>query len=121
MRGASRVAVAVSGGPDSMALVLLASAWASMRGIGLDALTVDHGLRPESAAEARRVAGWMAARGISHHVLAWTERPRGNVQAEARCTHPGRGSPGTYIQARARVRFTRTARRWNAAGSTRVG
>ncbi|MEN3974811.1 tRNA lysidine(34) synthetase TilS [Emcibacter sp. SYSU 3D8] len=81
---ASHVAVAVSGGPDSMALALLAQAWAAARGITLTALTVDHGLRPESAAEAVAVGGWMAARGISHHILAWGSRPHGNVQAEAR-------------------------------------
>ncbi|MBT5192820.1 MAG: tRNA lysidine(34) synthetase TilS, partial [Rhodospirillaceae bacterium] len=39
------LAVAVSGGADSMALVLLAQAWATRRGGGVTALTVDHGLR----------------------------------------------------------------------------
>ncbi len=82
--GASHVAVAVSGGPDSMALALLAHDWAVPRGIALTALTVDHGLRPDSAAEAATVAAWMAARGIPHHILAWGGRPRGNLQAEAR-------------------------------------
>ncbi|MGE0665214.1 MAG: tRNA lysidine(34) synthetase TilS [Sphingomonadales bacterium] len=81
---APSVAVAVSGGPDSMALALLAGGWAAARGVALTALTVDHGLRAGSAAEARAVAGWMAARGIEHHVLAWSGAPRGNVQAEAR-------------------------------------
>ena len=82
--GASSVAVAVSGGPDSMALALLAHGWAAPRGIALTALTVDHGLRPESAAEAAAVAMWMSACGIDHHILAWGDRPRGNLQAEAR-------------------------------------
>ena len=54
------VAIAVSGGPDSMALVLLADKWARQRGGRVWALTVDHGLRPESAGEARTVAGWLA-------------------------------------------------------------
>ena len=46
------VAVAVSGGPDSMALVLVANRWAKERGGAAWGLTVDHGLRPQSAAEA---------------------------------------------------------------------
>src|SRR5579875_3316964 len=53
---APRIAVAVSGGADSMALMLLAHRWASARGGEAVGLTVDHGLRPEAAAEARRVA-----------------------------------------------------------------
>ena len=47
-----RIAVAVSGGSDSLALVLLAASWAERHGIELTALTVDHGLRQESASEA---------------------------------------------------------------------
>jgi tRNA(Ile)-lysidine synthase len=78
------VAVAVSGGPDSMALALLAQRWASDRNIRLVALTVDHGLRPGSGDEARQVAGWMAARGIAHRILPWQDGPRGNLQASAR-------------------------------------
>jgi tRNA(Ile)-lysidine synthase len=82
--GASRVAVAVSGGADSMALALLVKDWAAPRGVTVTALTVDHGLRPEAAAEAAAVGGWMAARDIPHQVLVWRDRPRGNLQAEAR-------------------------------------
>ncbi|HEX3972999.1 MAG TPA: tRNA lysidine(34) synthetase TilS [Stellaceae bacterium] len=63
------VAVAVSGGGDSMALALLAHDWARARGGQITALTVDHGLRPEAAAEAVQVAGWCAAYGIAHAVL----------------------------------------------------
>ena len=47
-----RLAVAVSGGPDSLALMLLADTWARARGGRVLAQTVDHGLRPEAAAEA---------------------------------------------------------------------
>jgi tRNA(Ile)-lysidine synthase len=80
-----RIAVAVSGGADSMALVLLAERWARARGGQIDALTVDHGLRPESAAEARQTGVWLAARGIRHHVLRWTgAKPRTGIQAAAR-------------------------------------
>lgn len=79
------VAVAVSGGGDSMALTLLADAWARRHGGRAVALTVDHGLRPESAAEAAVVGAWLAARGIDHHVLAWEGvKPRSAIQEAAR-------------------------------------
>lgn len=82
---APRVVVAVSGGADSLALALLAARWARDRGGEALALTVDHGLRPDSAAEAARVGGWLAARGISHRILAWEgEKPRSDLQAAAR-------------------------------------
>ena len=58
------LAVAVSGGPDSMALALLARAWAGTRGGEVLALIVDHGLRPEAAAEAAQVAAQLGAAGI---------------------------------------------------------
>jgi len=79
------LAVAVSGGPDSMALVLLAASWARRRGGDAVALTVDHRLRLESAGEARRVGSWMRDRGIDHRTLRLTgEWPAGNRQAVAR-------------------------------------
>lgn len=79
------LAVAVSGGRDSLALVLLADAWARARGGRVLALTVDHALRPESAAEAAQVGAWMAARGIRHAVLRWEgQKPSGGVQQAAR-------------------------------------
>ena len=79
------VAVAVSGGPDSIALALLADRWAREHGGAIRALTVDHGLRPESAAEAREVATWLDARGIAHETLVWAgDKPRSGVQEAAR-------------------------------------
>ena len=79
------VAVAVSGGPDSMALVLVANRWAKERGGAAWGLTVDHGLRPQSAAEARTVAQWLAARGIPHRILTWTgDKPVSGLQEAAR-------------------------------------
>lgn len=82
----SAMAIAVSGGSDSVALSLLAHAWAQSHGITLTALTVDHGLRPESATEAAQVATWMAARGIAHETLHWRKPAllTGNLQASAR-------------------------------------
>ncbi len=64
-----RVAIAVSGGADSMALLLLARAWAAAHGGEMVALTVDHGLREAAAAEARQVAVWCHQLGVSHHIL----------------------------------------------------
>ena len=61
-----RVLVAVSGGPDSLALLLLTHASLGERCV---AATVDHGLRPEAADEAAWVADLCAARGIGHAVL----------------------------------------------------
>ncbi|HEV2335489.1 MAG TPA: tRNA lysidine(34) synthetase TilS [Stellaceae bacterium] len=79
------VAVAVSGGPDSMALILLAERWARQRGGEAWALTVDHRLRPESAEEAQTVAGWLAARAIPHEILVWAgAKPASGIQEAAR-------------------------------------
>ena len=78
-------AVAVSGGADSMALCLLADLWAKMRGCQVIALTVDHGLRVEAAAEAKTVASWLFACDIEHHILSWQGvKPASGIQAAAR-------------------------------------
>jgi tRNA(Ile)-lysidine synthase len=80
-----RIAIAVSGGPDSMALALLAARWATERGGTAVGLIVDHGLRPESAAEARHVAGWLAARSIASDILRWVgDKPARGIQAAGR-------------------------------------
>ena len=80
--GDEQLAVAVSGGPDSVALLLLAQAAYTGRVL---ALTVDHGLRPAAAVEAAEVAAICAARGIEHATLSWVgAKPVANVQAEAR-------------------------------------
>ena len=82
---APTIAVAVSGGGDSMALALMLAHWLEARQGQLVGLTVDHGLRPESAAEARQVAVWLEARGIAHQTLKWRgPKPPGGLQARAR-------------------------------------
>lgn len=82
-RGA--IAVAVSGGADSMALTHLAAEWARRIGRRIAAVTVDHGLRAESAAEASRVHAWLAGAGIGHAVLRWEgEKPVSGIHAAAR-------------------------------------
>ena len=81
------LAVAVSGGGDSMALLLLADDWARAQGGRVTALTVDHGLRVEAAAEAAQVARWCTARWIEHATLTLTRVgpvPASGVQAMAR-------------------------------------
>lgn len=84
------LAVAVSGGADSMGLVLLADAWVRARGGKLSGLTVDHGLRPGSAEEARQVGEWLRVRQIDHHVLPWLgDKPATGVQAAARTARYG--------------------------------
>ncbi|WP_233488818.1 tRNA lysidine(34) synthetase TilS [Rhodovulum sp. 12E13] len=76
--------LAVSGGSDSMALMALAADWASARGTRLEAVTVDHGLRPEAADEARMVANAARALGLPHRVLVWQWDRKGNLQDAAR-------------------------------------
>jgi tRNA(Ile)-lysidine synthase len=76
-----RLGVAVSGGPDSLALLLLAGAAYPGR---IHAATVDHGLRPEGAAEAAFVAGICGRLGISHATLRADMRDTSNIQAAAR-------------------------------------
>ena len=81
-----RVAVAVSGGADSLALALLLAEWGGARGVHVSALTVDHGLRENSTAEARTVGGWLAEWGIEQHILTWGDGPqtRAGLQSKAR-------------------------------------
>lgn len=77
--------IAVSGGGDSVALMLLAHDWASARNFPLLIATVDHGLRPESAAEAAGVAAAAAELGREADILRWTGWDgRGNIQGAAR-------------------------------------
>jgi len=80
---AARLGVAVSGGGDSVAaLVLLVEALGSAR---VEAATVDHGLRPQAADEARGVAALCARLGVAHRVLSWTgAAARGNLMDAAR-------------------------------------
>lgn len=64
------IAVAVSGGPDSMALLWLLSQRARASGAVVHALTVDHGLRAEAAAEAAQVGAWVEGwPGVRHEIL----------------------------------------------------
>ena len=79
--------LAVSGGPDSTALMLLAARWRSAlkRGPKLIAVTVDHGLRPEAKREALAVRKLARSLRIEHRTLRWTGRkPKTGIQEAAR-------------------------------------
>ena len=79
------LAVAVSGGADSLALCLFADRWVRARGGRLVALTVDHGLRPGSRQECATLARWLGGRGIEHDILTWKgAKPAAGIQAAAR-------------------------------------
>jgi tRNA(Ile)-lysidine synthase len=83
----SAILLAVSGGPDSTALLLMAASWARRRGgrPRLEAATVDHGLRAESANEARAVAELCDRLGVPHRILDWRgAKPGSRIQERAR-------------------------------------
>jgi tRNA(Ile)-lysidine synthase len=99
-----RVLVAVSGGPDSLALLLLTHALLGERCV---AATVDHGLRPEAADEAKWVADLCAARGIGHAIL--------------RGTLPDRAGHTANLSARARaLRYELLQAHADAVGATQI-
>src|SRR6201991_727659 len=86
-KSAPAIVLAVSGGPDSVALMWLAARW--RRGLKggprLVAATVDHGLRKEAAREARDVKQLARTLGIEHRTLRWQgAKPKTGVPAAAR-------------------------------------
>ncbi len=76
----------MSGGGDSVALLHMFASWAGREsGAAPVVLTVDHGLRAESAAEAELTVGWARALGLSTHILRWHGcKPEANVEDKAR-------------------------------------
>lgn len=87
LRHARTVVLAVSGGPDSTALLWLAALWRKRlrHGPTLVAATVDHGLRQQSKAEAREVKRLAATLGIDHVTLRWSgKKPASGIPAAAR-------------------------------------
>ncbi|EAQ36689.1 tRNA(Ile)-lysidine synthase [Nitrobacter sp. Nb-311A] len=86
-KGERALVLAVSGGPDSMALMWLAARWRSAmtRGPDLIAVTVDHGLRRGSAREARDVKNLATSLGVTHRTLRWSgAKPESGLPAAAR-------------------------------------
>jgi tRNA(Ile)-lysidine synthase len=105
-KNAPALVLAVSGGPDSIALMWLAARWrkALSRGPHLLAVTIDHGLRPEAAREARDVKRLARGLGVAHRTLRWTEaKPKSGVPAAARAARyrllagAARGSGASHI------------------------
>lgn len=91
LSAAKSVLLAVSGGPDSVALMLMAADWAAQARSVLNLApkfhiaTVDHALRPESRDEAAQVARWAQALGLPHRTLVWTgAKPKTRIQERAR-------------------------------------
>ena len=83
--GPGDIGVAVSGGGDSMALLVLLADWAKSCGRMIRVVTVDHGLRQDAAAEAQFVAKMCRDLALDHTVLQWDgANYRGNLQDEAR-------------------------------------
>ncbi len=84
---APALVLAVSGGPDSVALMWLAARWRRQlkRGPLLTVVTIDHGLRPESAREARAVKRLAAALDLPHRTVNWIgDKPKNGLPAAAR-------------------------------------
>jgi len=77
-----KIAVAVSGGIDSLSLVLIANKWAKKHKIKIVGITVDHCLRKESANEAKYVAKLLKSKKIEHHILKLENKvPKKNIEA----------------------------------------
>ncbi len=87
LKNLQALVLAISGGPDSTALLVLAARWRATLKTGpkLLAVTIDHGLRPESAREANDVKRLARKLNVTHRTLRWTGRkPSTGLQAAAR-------------------------------------
>jgi len=81
----SPVLVTVSGGSDSIALLILSTIWARKNNVDLSAITIDHGLRAEAAAETAFVAALCSKLEVPHVMLAWDGiKPTTGISAAAR-------------------------------------
>jgi tRNA(Ile)-lysidine synthase len=87
LQGFSHIALAVSGGSDSAAMLHIVALWAARQNshITLTVLSVDHGLRAEAALECVLVGDWCKALEINHVTLHWVgEKPTTGIQAKGR-------------------------------------
>jgi tRNA(Ile)-lysidine synthase len=83
---AKGVLLAVSGGPDSTALLIMAARWAAAAGRPrVEVATVDHAMRAGSRGEAAAVAKLAGRLGLAHHLLEWPgDKPRSRIQERSR-------------------------------------
>jgi tRNA(Ile)-lysidine synthase len=79
-----KLALAVSGGSDSMALLVLTNEFAKSRNIEISVITVDHHLRDVSRQEAEYVGEICSELDLTHVILDWQEPAKVNIQANAR-------------------------------------
>ncbi len=80
-----KIAVAVSGGSDSLALTLLLNKWAILNNVDLTAITIDHRLRTESEQEAKIVHNFCELQNINHVILTYDGKiPNSNIENVAR-------------------------------------
>ena len=80
-----KIVVGVSGGADSLALVIMLKEWANKNNRDIIAITVDHKLRDESTSEANYVANIMKNFDIEHHILTWEgDKPKTGIEEAAR-------------------------------------
>jgi tRNA(Ile)-lysidine synthase len=105
-KAAPAIVLAISGGPDSVALMWLMARWrrALTRGPRLIAVTVDHGLRAEAAREARDVKRLAKSLDLPHQTLRWTgTKPKTGLPAAARAAryrllaHAARKHGATHV------------------------
>jgi tRNA(Ile)-lysidine synthase len=85
------IGLAVSGGSDSTALLLLTADWAKERNRSVIAATVDHGLRPEAKDEALQAGRLCGKFGVPHTLLTWNRPPRPGPVAQAQARQARHG------------------------------
>lgn len=85
IRKGAVIGVAVSGGADSLSMVLNMAEYAKSHNFTIRAATVHHGLRPEATDEANWVHNILAQRKIEHTTLFWTgKKPQTRLEEKAR-------------------------------------
>ena len=99
----SHLALAVSGGPDSLALMQLAARWRKARGGSPDltVLTVDHGLRSDSRAEAELVGGMASELDLPHAILTWVREDKDATGLQERARNARYDLMAAYCHANA--------------------
>jgi tRNA(Ile)-lysidine synthase len=97
----SKVALAVSGGPDSVALMQLAARWRTglANGPQISVLTVDHGLRAGSREEAEQVGYIAAGLGLPHAILTWVDQQPSAASLQKRARAARYDLMATYCHA----------------------